>query len=970
MNPTNSILRRGPSLKALSVHLLFRHVKNAHISCLLLFLALGFADGQSPAPVPPTPFYHLTFAGGSATFLQNGATNYGSLAGSATDTTPPDSTAEVQVAEDATLGLGGYAATFPMASDGLGPTLILPASMDNLQLLGDDDALTITAWIKWTGPNTNRDGRQVIASNMPGALNQGWAFSVQKSGCLQFNYCTPGGGNTRFSSTSIQRGVWTHVAMTWENNSTSGLFFYINGVSAGINMAYTGGGPLTNSGESIALGAMPGNALPLNGSLADIRLYNTALAPTDLTYVYSIKATGERYVFAHYLVALPTAGSRATVANFENEIQQAQARGIDGFALNCGAWNSSYQNTVAMIYQAAQELGTNFKLFISADMSSNLQNTDIANMIATCNSFPYNENQLYYNNKLVLSTYVGGPAQSSYIQDNYASSVFFVPSYHAHDSNGNAVETPTQEEDEAVLQDNQSLDGFFYFGAAGTPNALSTCLQEMAPIWHGADKLFMASITPYYRALAGNYRCFETNGCEGVIDEWQAAVAWPPAQSPAPVLQAADWAEIVTWNDYTESTYVAPFAETGATQGPWSAENSGSYLCHTGYLDLSQYYIQWFKLGHPPLITQDVIYYSYRLQNKTIQGFSNPTATPIVLASPVGATNLDDQIYVTVALTAPANLQVSVGTNSPVTYPAPAGISSYRYPFGNGIPQFTLLRNGNTILTQTGEQAISDNNNWANYQYFSSSSNSSSDPVQPPATPPVYQFLFQNKQLANTGVINNGTQNTTGTTSAFGSYALQAGSDPSFPLANKFSANFPMSSDGQNGPLMNTNGTSGSWTFPLNGQSDSFTVSTWIKWAGPNGSSDGRSIIASNMPSSLNKGWMFSVNNAGDLQFNYYTTTEGNTRISSSPIQKNQWTHVAMTWENNNKYGLTFYINGVPVSSSEGYTGYGPLTSSGLGVSLGALQQTFSLPINASLAHINFYPTALDPATVSVDSSQ
>jgi hypothetical protein len=43
----------------------------------------------------------------------------------------------------------------------------------------------------------------------------------------------------------------------------------------------------------------------------------------------------KHYVFAHYMVCFAAQGERGE--DYKREIQQAQAAGIAGFALNCGA---------------------------------------------------------------------------------------------------------------------------------------------------------------------------------------------------------------------------------------------------------------------------------------------------------------------------------------------------------------------------------------------------------------------------------------------------------------------------------------------------------------------------------------------------------------------------------------------------------------------------------------------------------
>src|SRR5215831_3602521 len=75
-------------------------------------------------------------------------------------------------------------------------------------------------------------------------------------------------------------------------------------------------------------------------------------------------AATPHYVFAHYMVCFATYGQ--SIDGYKREIQEAQAAGIDGFALNVGAWDDTqayYKTRVEMMYQAAEQLGTGFKLF-------------------------------------------------------------------------------------------------------------------------------------------------------------------------------------------------------------------------------------------------------------------------------------------------------------------------------------------------------------------------------------------------------------------------------------------------------------------------------------------------------------------------------------------------------------------------------------------------------------------------------
>lgn len=62
-----------------------------------------------------------------------------------------------------------------------------------------------------------------------------------------------------------------------------------------------------------------------------------------------------------------------TVEGYKQDIRDAKNAGLDGFALNIGRWegeNGNYQRKVAKYFQAAQELGPGFKLFLSFDQVS------------------------------------------------------------------------------------------------------------------------------------------------------------------------------------------------------------------------------------------------------------------------------------------------------------------------------------------------------------------------------------------------------------------------------------------------------------------------------------------------------------------------------------------------------------------------------------------------------------------------
>ena len=411
--------------------------------------------------------------------------------------------------------------------------------------------------------------------------------------------------------------------------------------------------------------------------------------------------SGARRIFAHYMVALPAAGSRSTVEDYKREIVTAREFGIDGFALNCGGWTvepftPSYKARVLSIYQAAKEVSPDFKLFLSADFATRLSFAEFVDMVETFRGHP---NQLHHARKPVISTF-GGEAQkltalasAEFVGER---AISLVPFYYPTP----AAEIPSDAQIRQVLNDNRGVAGFFYFGAAGTPGQLSDVVRRMAPAWRRAGKIFMAPVTPYYRGQKGNYRVFESHGFAGMAEQWEAAI---DAQ--------AEWVEIVTWNDWSECSYVAPFTrreDTVTMDG-----QVRNLLDHGAFLAASRYYIGWFKTGKKPVISKDEFFYFYRLHPKA--------AGPVPDRFPAGVERLEDKIYATVFLTTPATFGIRCG-DSTQSHELPAGLHHVSAPLALGRPHFSLKRNARVVIEKTGEFEIGPENAWSDFNYFSSSS--------------------------------------------------------------------------------------------------------------------------------------------------------------------------------------------------------------------------------------------------------
>ena len=391
------------------------------------------------------------------------------------------------------------------------------------------------------------------------------------------------------------------------------------------------------------------------------------------------QADNERHVvFAHYMICFTLSKEFC-----KQEIELAQRYGIDGFALNCGAWGNIDEKTGTLskepyivssenMYQAARELGTGFKLFFSADVTG-LKNLPLQ-MGDMVQRFYDHPNQFRYQGKAVISAWSGtpesfAPALNKMKADGYK--VCFVPFVFSPSSAlSDSFESFLQ-----LTQGQAHLDGLFYFAAGD--NIPDTIAQNALGrrVTQYLGKLYMAGACPAYNS--GSLRDF--HGVEGYGAMWEGIIR-----------DDADWVEITTWNDYNEDSNLMAYRwKNGIDKDCFDRDES--------MLDATAYYSAWFKAGVQPKITQDKLYYAYRnrsrwLRNawdaKTKQWVDDATST-----SPYEQVHDDvgDFVYVTTFLTAPAELTIRIGSSKKV-FQMPVGIGHAAMPMSPGVPHFSLLR--------------------------------------------------------------------------------------------------------------------------------------------------------------------------------------------------------------------------------------------------------------------------------------
>ena len=152
--------------------------------------------------------------------------------------------------------------------------------------------------------------------------------------------------------------------------------------------------------------------------------------------------------------------------------------------------------------------------------------------------------------------------------------------------------------------------------------------------------------------------------------------------------QNTKYVQIITWNDYSESTEISPSAGT-----------------QFAYYDLSKYYITWFKTGQAPQIVKDAIYYSQRRQVVQIGHPPVLSDTPMKL---LGNSALRNDIELIAFLTAPADLEIEIGEHSYKKHSA-RGLAEFRIPAAVGQPIFRIRRHGSVVLEKRSDWRIQAN---------------------------------------------------------------------------------------------------------------------------------------------------------------------------------------------------------------------------------------------------------------------
>lgn len=351
-------------------------------------------------------------------------------------------------------------------------------------------------------------------------------------------------------------------------------------------------------------------------------------------------------------------------ADLRDEVRQALSAGIDGFTVDILApvetGNFTFASRPAALLSAAAAVDPDFSVMLMPDMSgalAELSPVELADEMATLAVYP----SVYRldDGRLVVSPFLGEAKTAQWWREfsdamltRHGRTVALVPVF---------------------VNSNVDLASYadvsYGMSAWGARNPAFNPVVDTGPqsplgqaaIAHELGKIWMAPVSVQdVRPSQSIYD--EAMGTSTLRTMWQNAID-----------SDSEWVQLVTWNDYSEATSFAPSVRHG-----WS------------FLDISEYWVWWFKRGEPLPIVRDAVYLTHRTQLVSAAS-SLPVASPMVLRT--GSTPAMDEVEALVFSTSAADVTVTTSAGD-TTCSVPAGVGICRAAAAPGSVSAVLTRDG------------------------------------------------------------------------------------------------------------------------------------------------------------------------------------------------------------------------------------------------------------------------------------
>ncbi|KAF4983704.1 hypothetical protein FZEAL_920 [Fusarium zealandicum] len=279
-----------------------------------------------------------------------------------------------------------------------------------------------------------------------------------------------------------------------------------------------------------------------------------------------------RQVYAHYMVGL-TDGQ--TPEQWQKDISDAQSVGIDGFALNIGPQDPWTTTQLQQAYSAAN--AASFKLFLSFDMQTPGDWTAQA-VAGLVNDFKDEAAQVKTDGRPLVNTFEG----SAWV-DNWPAvreqtgGIFLVPNWSSLGPDG-------------VRERLGLVDGAFSWNAwprAGQHDMSSDEDKLYKDVL--GDKPYMMGVSPSFYVMANPADLAQWNKNWYSSSESLWYDRWLQVLDVLP-----DSIQIITWNDFSESSYIADVVPSQIVGG---ADAYVEGFSHSALRSVLPYFIKAYKAG-------------------------------------------------------------------------------------------------------------------------------------------------------------------------------------------------------------------------------------------------------------------------------------------------------------------------------------------------------------------------------------
>ncbi|KAI0969639.1 glycoside hydrolase family 71 protein [Xylaria arbuscula] len=394
-------------------------------------------------------------------------------------------------------------------------------------------------------------------------------------------------------------------------------------------------------------------------------------------------AAADKQVFAHYIVGLTSGQTRD---EWQQDISEAIGSGIDGFALNVGAQDDYNDAQLQLAYDVASS--NNFLLFLSFDMQASQWTAD--QIISYINTYKTYSSQLTVNGLPFVSTFEG-PSQSDIWSGVRSSTggIFLVPDWASLGAQG-------------VGNLLSLIDGAFNWGAWPDANQLTMSTgNDVAYQSVLQDKPYMMGVSPYFytsmilRLPSPQYSLRLTKHAADLpgknwysssdslwFDRWSQVFDINP-----------EYIEIITWNDYGESSYINAPIDHQIVAG------AGTYVDgfdHTAFRFVLPYFISAYKAGNTDVdLPSEGAVAWYRTTPAAVCGDGGTVWGQGGSSSAAQGTK---DVVSVIALTNAATditVQIGSGASQPVSASSTVGKASfYEVPINGATGAVTVTLNG------------------------------------------------------------------------------------------------------------------------------------------------------------------------------------------------------------------------------------------------------------------------------------